>query len=225
MMDSIFKRNKISDFRLFHDYFTNHEIKKLQIGSGKKNIIDGWLNTDIVCKTKKVGYLDAGRKFPFEDNTFRYIFSEHIFEHLGYKQAVNMLTESYRVLESGGTLRISTPNLDFLINLYQNPGLPIHQEYISWATEKYLKDIAKYHPKNEPSPVYVINNFFKDWGHQIIHNFDSISSMLTNAGFTQITRCEINDSGDPELKYLEMHGSTIPQEFNLLETMVVEAKK
>jgi predicted SAM-dependent methyltransferase len=225
MFDFIFKRNKISDYRLFDDYFAHYEIKKLQIGSGKKNIIDGWLNTDIVCKSKKVGYLDAGRKFPFEDNTFRYVFSEHIFEHLDFKQAVNMLTECYRVLEPGGILRISTPNFDFLLQLYQNPGLPVHKEYINWATKKYLKDIAKYHRKNEPSPVYVINNFFKDWGHQIIHNLDSISTMLTDAGFTQITPCKVNDSADPELKYLEMHGSTIPQEFNELETMVVEAKK
>ena len=76
-------------------YLKTNEIKKLHIGAGK-NILKGWLNADIKASLKTV-YLDASKKFPFKNNTFDYIFSEHLIEHLDYKGGINMLSECYRI--------------------------------------------------------------------------------------------------------------------------------
>jgi hypothetical protein len=49
--------------------------------------------------------------------------------------------------------------------------------------------------------------------------------MLKHAGFIDITECSINESVISDFQGLELHGNTIPPEFNKLETMVIEAKK
>ena len=45
----------------------------LNLGCGP-NILEGWLNTDIEPIDDRVVYLDAGKPFPFEDETFDFIF-------------------------------------------------------------------------------------------------------------------------------------------------------
>ena len=209
----------------FDNYFANNKIRKLQIGAGEKNLHVGWLNTDLLCKNENVGFLDVGMKFPFEKETFDFIYSEHIFEHLTFIQASNMLSECFRTLKNGGVMRMATPNLNFLISLYQHPELPLHREYITWATKSFTKDIAQKLKEDEYSPVFVMNNFFRDWGHQIIHNPESVTLMLQKAGFKNIIPCKLSTSLNPELCNLERHGDGIPPAFNELETMIFEATK
>ena len=97
-------------------YIKNNEIKKLHVGAGSRKIKD-WLNTDIGNK-KIIPVVDVTKKFPFNDNIFDYIFSEHMIEHINYRDGLKMLNESYRVLKVNGKIRISTPDLQFLIDLY-----------------------------------------------------------------------------------------------------------
>ena len=230
MFKKIFERRKTDIAKqrsqsFFDNYFTNNKIRKLQIGAGEKNLLEGWLNTDLLCKNDNVGYLDVGEKFPFKKDTFDFIYSEHIFEHLTFAQATNMLSECFRTLKSGGVIRMATPNLNFLINLYQYPELPLHKEYINWATKSFTKDIAKKLSVDEYTPVFVMNNFFRDWGHQIIHNPESITLLFKKAGFKNIIPCKLSLSLNSELCNLERHGDGIPPAFNEMETMVFEAIK
>jgi ubiquinone/menaquinone biosynthesis C-methylase UbiE len=57
--------------------------------------------------------VDVTRRSPFVDNTFDFIYSEHMIEHIPYVGGRAMLEESYRVLKPGGTLRIATPDARF----------------------------------------------------------------------------------------------------------------
>ena len=120
----------------FKKYLKNTEIKKLQIGCGY-NLLDGWLNTDLTYKKGEIGFLDASKTFPFENDSFDYIYSEHIFEHLNFKQELNMLTECFRILKPNGVMRLATPNMQFLFDLYLNPNDDINKEYIDWSLENF----------------------------------------------------------------------------------------
>jgi hypothetical protein len=71
----------------------------------------------------------------------------------------------------------------------------------------------------------VINNFFRDWGHQFIHNFESLKYLLLKSGFVNIKRQAINTSDNIEFLNLERHGLEISEEFNQLESLIVEAEK
>ncbi len=202
---------------------SHNDVQKLHIGCGK-NIIFWWLNTDIRCR-KNVIYLDAGRKFSFRDNTFDYIFSEHTFEHLSFKAARNMLNESFRVLKKDGILRLSTPDLDFLKNLYEEPLNQNNKKYLEWAWENFIPEIYKLFSEKTSLNIFVINNFFRDWGHQIIHNYSSIRDMLLEAGFEEPKRVKIWKSIFEELRGIERHSSCIWESFNTMESLVVEARK
>ena len=176
-----------------------------------------WLNTGISFVESKNGvYMDAGQTFPLPDAAFDYVFSEHLFEHLTYPQAQNMLRESYRVLKRGGVIRIATPDLRFLLGLYQDPEKPLHKEYIAYTA------------KNggvPPTAVYVINRFHTAWGHQIIYDKETLTEALQQAGFKDICICEVGESSHNALIGIEGHFKALPPEYNRLETMILEATK
>lgn len=211
--------------RAVKEYLIKNDKRKIQIGCGE-NYLEGWLNTDIEPRNPAV-YLDAGQKFNIPSESFDYIFSEHVFEHLTVEQQINMLKEGYRILKKKGIMRIATPSLDFLFKIYRNPDEPEHKKYVAWALANNftLKSVKEEIPDNSIHYCYVINNFFKAWGHQMIHNFESIEQIAQLAGFSDLRRSEVGKSEDPVLKGLEKHGTIIPEKMNKLETMVVEIIK
>ena len=147
---------------IFKEYLSKNGESKLQIGCGK-NALEGWLNTDLTYKKNEIAYLDAGKLFPLPNDTFDYIYSEHIFEHLTFTQGLNMLSECYRVLNPGGHLRLATPDFDFLMDLYNEPEKEIHKKYIKWSTNKFIPEISNNLDEKDYLPSFVVNNFFRDW--------------------------------------------------------------
>ena len=218
------RRLKSKSNAIFKEYLSENVGRKLQIGCGE-NALEGWLNTDLTYIKNEVAYLDAGRKYPLPDESFDYIYSEHIFEHLNFKQGLNMLHECHRILKPGGHLRLATPDMDFLIALHNEPKKTIHREYINWSTNRFIPGISNNFEENEYLPAFVINNFFRDWGHQIVYNYESLELILKKAGFSNIARQEVGKSKIEEFDKLEKHGDIIPDEFNELETVVTEAVK
>ena len=221
---NLIKRDNVT-LKLINGYLENYEVKKLHIGCGT-NIYHGWLNTDLNYN-EHVAFLDASNTFPFDNGVFNYVYSEHLFEHLKFKQQMNMLKEAYRVLKKGGVMRVATPSIDFLVTLYKESSSEESKCYSQWAVnhsplllsvKKELQDKSHYH-------CYVINNFFKAWGHQMIHDFSSLKALALQCGFSDIRSCKVGESQDFHLKNIERHGTIIPPKMNLLETMVVELVK
>ena len=216
--DSFFK----SDFwrqRQIKEYMNAHAVVKLQIGSGR-NMIPGWLNTDMsidICKDGAM-YLDAGETFPFPDHSIDYVYSEHLFEHLSHDQAVNMLKECHRVLKPSGVLRIATPDFHFLEDLYLHPEKPANKSYIEWSAKGggYCSPIPE-------TPLNVINKFHTEWGHKIIYDRQTLTGLLKDNGYKDIRFCGIGQSSYEELKNVEGHFKYMPYEHYQLETMILEA--
>lgn len=198
-------------------YLKENLVRKLQIGSGH-NPLQGWLNTDLEVE-KGLIYLDATKPLPMPDSSMDYVFSEHMFEHIPYQDGNKFLKEANRVLKSGGKIRIATPDLDFLIRLYLEIDTDLVRRYVKFEVDRYISYPKAYTRGN------VINNTFRNWGHQFIYDFEMLSLTLADAGFTDIVRSTPNQSDDPQLRNLESHGRVIGEEFNLFETIVVEAKK
>ena len=59
-------------------------------------------------------------------------------EHISYPQGLFIMSECYRILKANGKIRISTPNLAFLIDLYKEDKSGLQQEYIKWATDQFI---------------------------------------------------------------------------------------
>ena len=202
------------DRQVTRRYLESHAVRKLHLGCGR-NILPGWLNSDFSPKSPEVLQLDARGRFPLADQQFDYIFSEHMIEHIAYQKGASMLRECWRVLRPGGRLRISTPDLAFLIDLRRSDRSPLQDEYIRWATQKFVKD-APY-----ADDTFVINNFVRRWGHLFIYDEKTLRAGFAAAGFKDITRCALNESSDPALRGLE-NEKRMPKGFLRLETLTIE---
>jgi len=93
------------------------------------------------------------------------------------------------------------------------------QNYIKYAVDTFIPNVKVYTRGN------VINNYFYNWGHRFIYDFEMLRITLSAAGFSEIVQCEPKTSQDPHLCGLEKHGTLIGDEFNKYETIVVEARK
>lgn len=195
------------------DYLKSHTVAKLHLGCGG-NILDGWLNTDIALYHGDAMYMDLTKNFPVPDGAMDYVFSEHTIEHLSYAQGLHMLKESHRVLKPGGKVRISCPDIQFLIDMYTKPE-QIHRDYI----ESELPSWAPY-----ADAIFIINNYVRDWGHQFIYDKTSLTASLLAVGFLDVQVKNISESDDVNLQGLEIPSRMKPG-FLKLETMTLEAVK
>jgi predicted SAM-dependent methyltransferase len=216
-------RRAFADPRRLRAYLATHEVRKLQIGTGAQPL-PGWLNTDLLPDTYPqhrgtIVLLDATRRFPFDDETFDYILSEHQIEHISEPAARLMLHECFRVLRPGGRIRVATPDLEAIVGLLHDPLTDDERHYVDWIMERFRPDANVGN-----RPCHVINHMFKDHGHQFIYDFETLAALLAEAGFADIRRKSSGESDDPQLRGVEGHGRTIDDErVNTFETFVAEA--
>ncbi len=206
------------DRGLIESYLAAPAPHKLHIGAGD-NLLDGWLNTNYLSRSPRAIHLDATQRFPFPDQSFDYLFSEHMIEHISYPEGRFMLRECSRILRPGGRIRISTPDFQYLLDLYQQEHSPVQLAYTEWMTEYMQRREAAAAPF--ASAIYVINNNVRDWGHQFIYDEASLRHALEQSGFQDVVRCALNESPDPALANLE-HEERVPEGFVRLETLTVE---
>jgi predicted SAM-dependent methyltransferase len=205
-----------SSRRQIEDYMAAHTVKKLHIGCAW-HLMPGWLNNDLYPTRKEAVHFDATKTFPIPSSSFDYIFSEHMIEHLTYDGGAMMLRECYRVLKPGGVIRTSTPDLQFLIDLYKEPKSPMQAEYIKVASKWDTRSAAE-------MDTFVINMYMRRWGHLFIYDEKVLRLTMERAGFTTIRRCNLNESSEPALSNLEHEERSAPG-FIRLETMTLEGTR
>lgn len=156
---------------------------QLHIGSGALQI-EGWINIDIDAHPGVDHVLDVREGLPFASVDF--IFAEHFIEHLTFSEAATFLTECRRVLSEEGSLRVSTPNLDWVwLTHYKHPQ--------SLATDEAVIGCLE------------MNRAFHGWGHQFLYNAPMLARLLEDAGFEAVELCRYGESTIPELRNLERH--------------------
>jgi predicted SAM-dependent methyltransferase len=207
--------------QLIDNYIRTTKVRKLQIGAGKNNKA-GWLNTDIDMKTDEASqqaYLDATKPFPFAKNTFRYVYSEHVIEHVPFAEGLGMLKETFRVLEPGGRVRLATPDLGRFLALFREEQTPEMKQYIA--------DKLKWHewPQTPDNECFILNMQVRDWGHQFIYTPKMMKAVLEHVGFRHVKQQTVGKSDDPALTGLEGRVHWREANANLYETMVFEAEK
>jgi SAM-dependent methyltransferase len=189
----------------------------LQIGAGPHGL-RGWLKTDLDPNFSTV-YLNATKRFPFADETFDYVVAEHMIEHVPYEGALAMLRECRRVLKKGGAVRISTPDIQLTHRLMQRPLTPELERYVLWSNERYGC-------AGDPgSAVQVVNRLQHEWGHTFLYDAETLADALRRAGFTETTQCTPGVSAHPALENIDSHAQVIGEEFNELESLIIEAVK
>jgi predicted SAM-dependent methyltransferase len=130
------------------------------------------------------------------------IYAEHFLEHLSLDDGLAFLAECRRVLAPDGVLRLSTPNLDWvMLTHYRGPAAS---------------------PDDAREDCFRINRAFHGWGHQFLYNATTLESALAAAGFATVARREYGKSDRPELAGLERH-ETWEDTPDLPHVLIVEA--
>jgi predicted SAM-dependent methyltransferase len=155
---------------------------RLHIGCGQQSI-PGWINIDNQGLPGVDQVLDVRKGLPFADAAS--IYAEHFLEHLGLDDGLAFLAECRRVLRPDGILRLSTPNLDWVVlTHYRGPQT---------GDDEAREDAIR------------LNRAFHGWGHQFLYNRAMLASALKAAGFARAAFCRYGESDVPELKGLERH--------------------
>lgn len=161
---------------------------KLHLGCGQ-HVKDGWVNYDIdKFGNQNVSVLDLGLgRLPHESNSVDFIFTEHFIEHISLEQSTALLKDSFRVLKSGGVLRLSTPDLAALAD-----------KYVS-------RDVIKMPGVWEPAtPAQMMNEGMRLWGHQFLYDAMDMTSLLIAIGFDDAYLVDWHESDYPELQNAEI---------------------
>jgi predicted SAM-dependent methyltransferase len=199
------------------DYMTNAPVKRLQVGAGGTNL-KGWLNTDLEPQRGEV-FLDAGARFPFPDKTFKYVYAEQLIEHLTYQQALVFVRESFRVLEPGGRIRLTTPDLLLLIALFDHDKTAIQKKVLE------VEDRLNGFPKAALPETAWFNLLNHGWGHQFLYDPQSLRATLEDAGFKAVTQVKLGESEVPELQNIEMHWHISGKDIDEATSQFVEATR
>jgi predicted SAM-dependent methyltransferase len=101
---------------------------------------------------------------PFKDKTINLIYACHCLEHFSHQEVSTILSHWFRKLRHGGTLRLSVPDFDLLVDIY----LKNHRDV---STIVY------------PLMGGQVNKF--DF-HKIAFTHISLKQLLIDAGFTEV---------------------------------------
>jgi len=96
--------------------------RRLHIGGSEQK--PGWEILDALPAPHVDHLGDARRLSAFQESTFAEVYASHVLEHFDYKEEIlAVLREWHRVLQPGGTLYVSVPDLHTLCRLYLDPRL------------------------------------------------------------------------------------------------------
>lgn len=179
------------------------DVRKVQVGCGPKALLDGWCNTDIRPFPGIDHVMDATEPWPFTGLT--HVFGEHLLEHLEIDKAIDFLVHAGNSLARGGRLRLSTPNLAWVMRTHFTFGDDVD-------SERRLQDTIK------------LNRGFYGWGHRFLWTAEMLTGLLVSVGFEDVDLHEYGRSGDPELDGLERHGNYSVAD-GLPSVIIVEAAR
>jgi SAM-dependent methyltransferase len=89
----------------------------VNIGCGTIHHSD-WINLDIASDDPTVLTVDITKGLPFSTTSLSACYSSHVLEHMDKASANFLLSECFRVLASGGILRLVVPDLEGIVREY-----------------------------------------------------------------------------------------------------------
>jgi hypothetical protein len=172
----------------------------LHVGCGRERL-EGWVNIDSQDLPGVDLVADVTRGLHFAG--CRAVFAEHFLEHLEIEQALDFLSEAHRALAAGGWLRLSTPNLEWVLTAVYD---------------------RRFTSKGRLRSALEVNRGFYAWGHRFLWDRCLLSEALAACGFSQIRWCAHGVSSVPFLHGLERH-EAYEDTPDLPHVLIVEAAK
>jgi SAM-dependent methyltransferase len=134
----------------------------------------------------------------FAENSVDLIYASHCLEHFSYQQVPDILQKWFKRLKQGGTLRLSVPDFDLILEIYQGAGKNIEtiQGFVMGGQDYKF-------------------NF-----HQVLFNRASLEHVLLTTGFTKVQpwqpgSCKIMTFNDHSNFEITVNDKSYPVSLNL----------
>ena len=171
----------------------------LHLGCSDKHLPEPWENTD-------ADQIDITKPLPCENASVRYIFLEHVIEHVTARDAWNFFQECRRVLMLGGVLRLAFPDIVQI------------QKHAPSSYDAFFKNAGWGDGTREST----VRAAIFEHGHQAVWTAESMTAVLEAQGF-HVSRWQPRHSANPDLVRLDQHWLTVGREINAAETVCLEA--
>jgi predicted SAM-dependent methyltransferase len=130
-----------------------------------------------------VKWMNITRRFDYEDNSVDAVYSSHTIEHLTYNEAAFVFSETFRVLQPGGIIRIIVPDFAQTVNNYLNN----RKQAPHLAAKNFLNDTFYFEiPIPHSLPGLVKYYFKRKNNHHFLYDEEGLRYQLSNAGFTDV---------------------------------------
>lgn len=143
------------------------------------------------------------KKYPLPYDSLEGIFSEHCLEHIPFESCADNIKEYFKLLKTGGTLRIAVPDGEIYADKYQQ--------------RKSDPSVKLPYSDGEETGMISINRIFRSHGHQFIYDYETMKLLLERAGFRNISKRSYLEGNDKRL--------LIDRPDRALESLYVEAVK
>ncbi len=200
-------------------------IIKVNLGCGPSGL-DGWVNYDwgilpfisklpflqkiifslrllppfYCAKWPELKLVNIQKRLPLEDGTVDYMYCSHVLEHFEPWKASDILKECWRVMKTGGILRIVTPDIRKLIDIYLDSGEGVRAARnlcnMWWGFEK------------DKRPENFLNKISRRFTREHLWNYDKeeMSALIKSAGFDHITWFSVGKGDVPDINRLDSLG-------------------
>jgi predicted SAM-dependent methyltransferase len=177
-----------------HAWDPPEEGPKLNLGCGP-NILQGWINLDAEPRPGAQKW-NGMQDLPCESGSVSLIYAEHLIGRLALPDMMRLLRECHRVLRPRGILRLSTPDLQALVDAYSE-GRRCEWRDVGWVP---------------PTLCDLVNEGMRAWGIQYVFDRPRLFDCLRQAGFGQVASLPWRQSAIPALCGREVrpfHGEII----------------
>ena len=148
--------------RYLRNWLASSSPRVLNLGGGGV-LSNRWLTADVTPRADI--FMDITKPLPLPDATVDVVYSEEVIEHISRQAGREMLRECFRVLKPGGTLRLTTPSLDY-----------------------FARQVL-----SNPAAIQEITDIFYCHGHQFIYTEASLRQVLSECGFINILQSTYRD--------------------------------
>lgn len=171
---------------------------KINVGCGWE-CRDGWINADNTSKPQRSNYpiefMDATTPWPYADNTFDAVLSEHMIEHLPEEKGLAFLQQAYAKLKEGGVIRVSCPERGFFESLPGKDDHPFVKAYVS----KIYKRTSR-----GGDAALISKRTLTEQGHVWVPYAEQLKNQLKLAGFRFVQQMEFGKSSFEEFDGIEL---------------------
>jgi len=141
---------------------------------------------------KNIYIYDVRRGLPFPDNSTDAIYCSHLLEHLNRKDALYFIKECYRVLSTGGIMRIIVPDLAQYIEQYMKEVRQRNKNTLvkEPASDRFLEDLCLFEKESANENIFtrLYKKIYDKNIHKWMYDEYSLTALLLKYGFHNIQR-------------------------------------